>query len=201
MDEADRIVEQIRAGRLAVLPTDTVYGLVCTAFEREAAADLYRLKGRESIQPTAVVFAAVADVLDLVPELGDREAAVVGALLPGPFTLVLPNPAGRFGWLTEGNPESVGVRVPVLAGAAAEVIEGMRAVVATSANLPGGPDPRRLADVPAAILDGVVAALDGGELPGVPSTVIDLTGAAPAVLRVGAVGPEAALEQIALAWN
>ena len=79
-------------------------------------------------------------------------------------------------------------------GATAEIVGRLRAVVATSANLPGEPDPRRLADVPPAILEGVVAALDGGELPGVPSTVIDLTGADPAVLRVGAGEPAAALD-------
>ncbi len=197
--EIEGIAEQIRAGGLVVLPTDTVYGLVCTAFERDAAGDLYRLKGRDAIQPTAVVFACVAAVLELVPELGSRSAAVVGALLPGPFTLVLPNPGRRFGWLTEGRPESIGVRVPMLTGATAAIVERVQAVVATSANLPGGRDPRRLADVPATIIDGVVAALDGGELPGVPSTVIDLTAREPAVLRVGAGEPETALERIALA--
>ncbi len=54
-----------------MLPTDTVYGLVCTAFEREPAVDLYRLKGRDAIQPTAVLFASVDKALELIPELGD----------------------------------------------------------------------------------------------------------------------------------
>jgi L-threonylcarbamoyladenylate synthase len=199
VSEVDGIVDQIEGGRLAVLPTDTVYGLVCTAFERDAAADLYRLKGRDAIQPTAVVFTSVAAVLELVPGLDDDVTAIVRALLPGPYTLVVPNPDGRFGWLTEGRPESIGVRVPVLNGATAEIVGRLRAVVATSANLPGEPDPRRLEDVPPAILRGVVAAVDGGELPGVPSTVIDLTGAEPAVLRVGAGEPSAALGLIARA--
>ncbi len=126
-----------------------------------------------------------------------REAAIVRALLPGPYTLVLPNPARRFAWLTGERPESIGVRVPVLTGATAEIVGRLGAVVATSANLPGEPDPRLLADVPSAIVGGVVVAVDGGELPGVPSTVIDVTGAEPVVLRVGGGDPDAALGRIA----
>ena len=197
MSDLAEIVALIRKGELAVLPTDTVYGLVCTAFERQPAVDLYRLKGRDAIQPTAVLFASVDKALELIPELGDREAALLRAVLPGPYTLILPNPAGRFAWLTGERPESIGARVPVLTGLTAEIVGRLGAVVATSANLPGEPDPRLLADVPSAIADGVVVALDGGELPGVPSTVIDVTGAEPVVLRVGLGDPEAALGRIA----
>ena len=64
------------------------------------------------------------------------------------------------------------------------------AVVATSANLPGGPDPHSLADVPAQIRQNVVAAIDGGTLPGTPSTVVDLTGDEPRLLRTGAVSAD-----------
>jgi L-threonylcarbamoyladenylate synthase len=191
------IVALIRSGELAVLPTDTVYGLVCTAFERKPAVDLYRLKGRDAIQPTAVLFASVDKALELIPELGEREAAILRALLPGAYTLILPNPAQRFAWLTGERPESIGARVPVLTGPTAEIVGRLGAVVATSANLPGEPDPRVLADVPSTIVGGVVVALDGGELPGVPSTVVDVTGAEPVVLRVGIGDPEAALERIA----
>ena len=196
MSDLGEIVALIRRGELAVLPTDTVYGLVCTAFERQPAVDLYRLKGRDAIQPTAVMFATVDKVLELVPGLGEREAAILRALLPGPYTLILPNPARRFAWLTGERPESIGARVPVLTGPTAEIVGGLGAVVATSANLAGEPDPRLLADVPSAIVGGVVVALDGGELPGVPSTVIDVTGAEPAVLRVGLGDPEAAVRRI-----
>jgi L-threonylcarbamoyladenylate synthase len=197
LSDVAEIAALIRSGELAVLPTDTVYGLVCTAFERQPAVDLYRLKGRDAIQPTAVLFASVDKALELIPELGEREAAILRALLPGPYTLILPNPAGRFDWLTGGRPGSIGARVPALAGPTAEIVGRLGAVVATSANLPGEPDPRVLADVPSAIVRGVVVALDGGELPGVPSTVIDVTGAEPVVLRVGIGDPEAALERIA----
>lgn len=198
-DGVTGVVRAIRAGELVVLPTDTVYGLACTAFEEEPARRLYALKGRTEIQPTAIVVASVEALLGLVPEIEERHRDVVEALLPGPWTLVLPNPARRFAWLNRARPEAIGVRVPALAGPVAEAMAEVAAVVATSANLPGGPDPRALADVPAALRDGVAAVLDGGVLPGVPSTVVDLTGNDPVVLREGAVARDDALARIARA--
>ena len=199
MSEVEIVARAIRDGALAVLPTDTVYGLVCTAFRQQPAVDLYRLKGRNEIQPTAFLASSVDVLLECIPELRGRPAMIARALLPGPFTLVLPNPAGRFSWLSESRPETIGVRVPALAGPTAEIVHRLGAVIATSANLPGGPDPRRLDEVPAQILAGVAAALDGGELPGTPSTVIDITGSEPVVLRAGAGDLEAALALIAAA--
>ena len=199
MTEVDRAVEALRAGGLVVLPTDTVYGLACLAESERATADLYRLKGRDSIQPTAVIFAGVDALLTWAPELPGTARSAVRALLPGPYTLVLPNPRKLYAWLNAARPDALGVRVPVLPPATAEIVGAAGAVVATSANLPGGPDPRRLVDVPGRIRDGAAAAVDGGELPGTPSTVIDLTGVEPVVLRSGAADPEEALERIAAA--
>jgi len=199
VSEVESVARALRDGKLAVLPTDTVYGLVCAAFDEQPAADLYRLKGRDSIQPTAVVAASVDVLLESIPELGGRPAAIARAVFPGPFTLVVPNPAGRFPWLCAGRPDTIGVRVPDLPGSSAAIVARVGIVVATSANLSGGPDPRRLADVPEQILAGVAAALDGGELPGVPSTVIDVTGPHPVVLREGAGNAGEALERIAAA--
>jgi L-threonylcarbamoyladenylate synthase len=191
--DVDEIALAIRQGALALLPTDTVYGLVCTAFRPEPVADLYRLKGRETTQPTALLASSVDVLLECIPEFRGSSEAVARALLPGPFTLVLLNPAGRFRWLSEGRPGTIGVRVPALTGRTAEIVERLGAVVATSANLPGGADPRRLDEVPTAIRAGVVAEVDGGELPGTPSTVIDLTGSEPLILRAGAGDPDEAL--------
>lgn len=196
MSDVDRIVCALEDGKLAVLPTDTVYGLVCTAFREQPAADLYRLKGRGSIQPTAVLAAGVDSLFEYIPELDGRPAAIARALLPGPFTLVVPNPAGRFRWLCQNRPDTIGVRVPVLPRTVGEIVDRLGAVVATSANLTGGPDPHRLAEVPEQILAGVAAALDGGELPGLASTVLDVTGPEPVLLRAGAGDPVAALARI-----
>ena len=117
------------------------------------------------------------------------------ALLPGPFTLVVPNPAVRFPWLAGERPDTIGVRVPVLAGPTAEVLDRVGAVLATSANLAGGRDPRRLEDIPEEIRAGCGVLVDGGELPGTPSTVLDLTGPEPRVLREGAVPAAEATER------
>jgi L-threonylcarbamoyladenylate synthase len=181
----DRAVGALLAGRPVLLPTDTVYGLCAIASSSVAVEALYRLKGRVATQPTAILAGDVEALLEAVPELPER---IVRALLPGPYTLVLPNPARRFAWLTGGRPEAIGVRVPDLPGDAAEVLRRAGPVVATSANVAGGPDPRRLDEVPRELREAAAAEIDGGELPGVASTVVDFTGAEPKVLREGA-GP------------
>jgi L-threonylcarbamoyladenylate synthase len=178
-------VEAILAGRPVILPTDTVYGLCTTASSAPAVEALYRLKGRPGTQATAILAGDVEALLEAVPELPER---IVHALLPGPYTLVLSNPARRFAWLTGERPDTIGIRVPALTGGVAEVLRRTGPVVATSANLAGGPDPRRLEDVSRELRDAAAAEIDGGELPGVASTVIDFTGDEPKVLREGA-GP------------
>jgi L-threonylcarbamoyladenylate synthase len=181
-----------------VLPTDTVYGLCGDPRRETAAREIYRLKQRPAEQPLALLANDVDTLFDLLPEL---PRATVRALLPGPYTLVLPNPAQRFRWLTGSAPETIGVRVPELTGAGAEVLGEVGTVVATSANLHGGPEARALEDVPVEIRAGAAALVDGGELPGTPSTVLDLTGAEPRVLREGAVPARKALERAAAAFG
>ena len=189
----DRAVEAIRAGRPVILPTDTVYGLCTTASSAQAVEALYRLKGRPGTQPTAILAGDLDALFEAVPELRASER-ILRALLPGPYTLVLPNPARRFPWLNGRRTDAIGVRVPELRGDAAEVLRRVGALVATSANLAGGPEPRTLEDVPAELRAAAAAELDGGELPGVSSTVIDFTGAEPRVLREGAGAVERALD-------
>ena len=179
----------LRAGRPVILATDTVYGL-CADPEREDAIDrLQELKGRARTQPIALVARDVATLLEVIPELGERGAAIARELLPGPYTLVFANPAARYARLAG---DTIGVRVPVLSGAAREVLDKVGAVAATSANLHGGPDPRRIEDIPAELRAAAVV-LDGGELPGIASTVVDYSGDEPRVLRAGAGDVERAL--------
>jgi len=151
--------ECIRAGGVVLFPADTVYGLACDPGNEEAIERMYALKGRPREKRSALMYFSVDDVPDLPP--------AACKLLPGPVTVVLSD--GR------------GIRVP----------DGPRLgsvpVLQTSANPSGGPDPRRLDDVDAAIRDGVDLEIDGGELPGSPSTVVDLSGEEPRILREGAV--------------
>ena len=192
----DEAVAAIRAGALAVIPTDTVYGLACTPYRPEAVRSLGEVKGRAPDQPIALVAASLDRLFECVPELRGRPGVLAQALLPGPYTLVFPNAARRYPWLTGGRSDTIGVRVPDLGGPGKEVLDRVGAVAATSANFHGGADPRRLADVPDAIRAAAVAVVDGGDLPGTPSTVLDLTGAEPRVLREGAVPAAQALARV-----
>ena len=190
-------VAALRDGQTVVLPTDTVYGLCVDANNPDAARRLAELKGRPEGMPVALLAADLEAILDAVPELRGNAEVFARALLPGPFTLVLPNPARRFPWLTGGRPDTIGIRVPELQPEARAVLEQVGAVAATSANAHGGPDPRRVADLPEELRAAVAAVVDAGELPGTPSTVVDLTGDEPVVLREGAVPAAETLRKIA----
>ena len=186
MSDVEQAIDAIRAGELVVLPTDTVYGLACTPYREGPVRTLSQLKGRTPGQPIALVASSVDWLLECIPELRGRSGLLARALLPGPYTLVFPNPARRFPWLTGSTPKAIGVRVPEVEGAAKEILDAVSAVAATSANLHGGVDPRSLDELPEEIAKNVVA-VDGGVLPGTPSTVLDLTGSDPVVIREGVV--------------
>jgi L-threonylcarbamoyladenylate synthase len=192
-------VDALLAGEPVILPTDTVYGLCAFAYRSEPAKRLYELKQRDPLQATALLAHDLDLLLECVPELRGRAAVIARALLPGPYTLVLPNPARRFRWITGANPDAIGVRVPELPAEAERVVAAVGCVVATSANLPGEADPCRLDDVPPEILENVGAVVDAGELPGTPSTVLDFSGPEPRVVREGATPAADALERVALA--
>ena len=170
----------LAAGGVAVFPADTVYGLACDPDRPAAVERLYALKGRRSDKPSAVMFFDLDRALAALPDLPSSTRAALGRLLPGPVTAILP---------------TGGLRVPRLEGPLAALAAVERPVLQSSANLAGGPDPRRLEDVPAEIREGADLVLDGGELPGTPSTVVDLRAYADTgewrVLREGAVPAEA----------
>lgn len=161
-------VAALRAGRAVILATDTVYGL-CALPEHQDV--LYELKGRDRSKPIALLAAEVDTLVAAVPGL---DPSALGRYLPGRYTLVLGD---------------VGVRVPNLPPVADAVVRAVGVVAATSANFAGGPDPRRVEDIPEEIRAACGAVVDEGELPGVPSTVIDLTDEEPRVLRQGAGPP------------
>jgi L-threonylcarbamoyladenylate synthase len=192
----ERAIDELRKGRSVLLPTDTVYGLAGNPEREDWALAALAVKGREDGRPTALLAGSVDALLDRMPELRGSGEAVMRALLPGPYTLVLANPAQRYPWLCGGRPDAIGVRVPNLPEVSQLVLDAVGLVLATSANDPGGPDPATLADVPRRIRDACAAELDAGPLPGSPSTVLDLSTPEPRVLRAGAIPAEEALAQV-----
>lgn len=195
-DPVGQAITAIRSGSPVLLPTDTVYGLVTSAYREEHALRLYQLKGRSELQPTALLAGSVDMLFECVPELRGRAGTIVRSLLPGPYTLVLPNPARRFRWLAGTRTDAIGVRVPELTGVSAEVLDVVGCVMATSANDPGGPNPAALEDVPERIREACAAVVDAGRLPGTPSTVIDFTGPEPYVIRDGIASAAEAIERV-----
>jgi L-threonylcarbamoyladenylate synthase len=195
----DDAVAALGRGEPVVLPTDTVYGLCANPHREDAVRAVARLKGRPAGMPMALLAAELDVILAAIPELRGRSGVLARALLPGPYTLVLPNPAERFSWLAGANPQAIGIRVPNLPAPARAVLDRVGVVAATSANLHGEPDPANLDDVPEEIASAAGALVDSGGLPGTPSTVLDLTGSQPRVLREGAVAAAEALAAIARA--
>ena len=172
-DEVATFQRCMSVGGVALFPADTVYGLACDADTDDAVARLYALKGRRPDKPAAVMFFSVDVAFAALPELGERTRAAFEALLPGGVSLLVPNPAGRFP--LSGGGAVLGVRVPALPPAAAALGAVRWPVLQSSANVSGGPDAKEVAEVPEAIREGVDLLLDAGPLPGVPSTVVDLT--------------------------
>jgi L-threonylcarbamoyladenylate synthase len=181
----------MRVHGVAVFPADTVYGLACIPDAPESVDRLYRLKGRRPDKPAAVMFFDRELALEALPELGERTRAALVALLPDALTVLLPNPAERFPLACGSDPATLGLRVPALSGDLGPLADVRWPVLQSSANLAGGPDARRIEDVPDAIRRGVDLVLDAGELPGTPSTVVDLRSYEArgewSVLREGAV--------------
>jgi L-threonylcarbamoyladenylate synthase len=179
----------VAGGGVAIFPADTLYGLGCDPSSPGAIERIRSLKGRDDAKPSAVMFLAPLAMRELLATLGPRTREAVGALLPGAVTLVVHNPEGLYPLAGGDHPERLGIRVieGPLAGAACAMLQ-------TSANPSGQPAPSRFAEIDARILGGVDLAIDGGELGGMPSTVVDLTAldsdGSWSVLREGAVSAD-----------
>ena len=181
--------DALLAGGVAILPTDTVYGLAAALDSPAGVAALYALKGRSRSQPCQVLLYAI-DLLDeAIAPLDARTASAVRTLLPGPVTCLVPDPGGRYEPAAGESPGAVGIRAPRMD----PPLDLDIPLVATSANKPGGRDPAVVGDVPDAIRAGAGAVLDLGRLTGRASSVVDLRavgGGGPArLVRAGADAP------------
>jgi L-threonylcarbamoyladenylate synthase len=197
-DDAARLQACVTDGGVAVYPTDTVYGVCCDPENETAARRLYALKGRPAARPAAVMFFAPEAALETLAELHESEQAALRELLPGPLTLLLANRSRRFAAACRTDPDTIGLRVPRLPAQLEALATVSVAVMQTSANLSGEPDARSLSEVPRSLREGAELVIDGGELPGTPSTVLDLRDWEEHrrwfVLREGAL-PAAAVEE------
>ena len=176
----------IAAGGLAVFPADTLYGLACDPLRADSITRLHALKGRDEGKPSAILYFSPLAMRELVASLGPRTREAVGALLPGPVTLVVANPEHRYPLACREDPERLGIRLieGPLAGAMCPLFQ-------TSANRAGEPAPARFDGIEPRIVAGADLAIDAGEVGGSPSTVLDLTaiedGGGWTVLREGAM--------------
>src|SRR5436190_20827266 len=193
-EEVETFERCISVGGVALFPADTVYGLATDPDSREGVERLYALKGREPARPAAVMFFRRELALSTLPELGPRTRGALERVLPGGVTPIVPNPALRFPLACGPAPDRLGLRVPQLDGELAPLAAVSWPVLQSSANPSGGSDARRLDDVDERIRRGVDVVLDGGELPGTPSSVVDLTryedDGSFEILREGAVPTE-----------
>ena len=160
----------IAGGGVAVFPADGLYGLACDPLDAAAIERIHRIKGRDDGKPSAVMYFSPLAMRELVQSLGPRTREAVGALLPGPLTLVVANPEQRYSLACREDPERLGVRLigGPLSGAMCPLFQ-------TSANHSGEPAPGVFADIPEEILAAADLAIDGGALTGLPSTVVDIT--------------------------
>jgi L-threonylcarbamoyladenylate synthase len=193
-EQAATFARCMAVGGVAVFPADTVYGLACEPDTPEAVRRLYALKGRRPDKPAAVMFFGLDLALAALPELGPRTRAALERLLPGAVTVLVPNPLHRFPLACgKERPDVLGLRVPALPDALAPLAAVTWPVLQSSANRAGGADARALAEVPERIRARADLLIDGGELAGTPSTVVDLTAYEDAgrwsLVREGAVAP------------
>jgi L-threonylcarbamoyladenylate synthase len=165
------LVRTIADGGVVVFPADGLYGLACDPLDAAAIARIHEIKGRDDGKPSAILYFSPLAMRELVEGLGPRTRLAAATLLPGPVTLVVANPEGRYPLACREDGAPLGVRLigGPLAGAMCPLFQ-------TSANLSGEPAPSRFEDVPEEIVASADLAIDGGELTGLPSTVVDLTG-------------------------
>ena len=176
-----KVVELLEAGEVGVLPTDTVYGLVCNAKNTDAVARLYKLKGREK-KPGTVIAASI----DQLEELGmkRRYLTAVERYWPGPISVVIPNYELAYLHLGQGG---IAVRIPQNA-TLSQLLSKTGPLLTTSANHSGEPEANTITEAQTYFGESVDFYVDGGDLSGQkPSTVIRVVDDAVEVLREGAV--------------
>lgn len=160
----------IAAGGVALFPADGLYGLACDPLDAAAIARIHSIKGRDDGKPSAVLYFSPLAMRELVEGLGPRTREAVGALLPGPVTLVVANPHRRYPLACREDAAHLGIRLIY-----GPLVGAMCPLFQTSANVSGEPPATAFEDLPAEMVAAADLAIDGGSLTGAPSTIVDLT--------------------------
>jgi len=160
----------ISKGEVVLFPSDGIYGLACDPLDEAAVERIHEIKGRDDGKPSAVMYFSPLAMRELIRDLGQKVGEAAGKLLPGPVTLIVPNPRHRYPLACREDPSRLGIRVieGPLMGARCPIFQ-------TSANLSGEPPTSSFAGVVPEVKELVDLAIDGGRLTGLPSTVVDLT--------------------------
>ncbi|MDC2960921.1 L-threonylcarbamoyladenylate synthase [Streptomyces gilvifuscus] len=194
-DATDRITglreaaSAVRRGELVVLPTDTVYGIGADAFSSEAVADLLQAKGRGRNMPTPVLIGSPNTLHGLVTDFSEMAWELVDAFWPGALTLIAKHQPS-LQWDLGDTRGTVAVRMP-LHPVAIELLTEVGPMAVSSANISGHPAPEDCDAAHEMLGDSVSVYLDGGPTPGnVPSSIVDVSGPVPVLLREGALSPE-----------
>ncbi len=182
----DRAAAYVRHGRLVVLPTDTVYGVGCAAFDEAAIRRLYAVKQRPYHKAIPILLADLADLTAVTAHVPPLAQALIQRYWPGPLTIILPKHPKLPGVLSPN--EGIAVRIPDHAVARALIKAAGGAMAVTSANRSGQPAAQTAVQAAAYLEDGVTAVLDDGPAPmGQASTIVDCTGDDMRLIRSGPI--------------
>lgn len=182
--------EAIRSGKLVAFPTETVYGLAADVFNPDAVFRVCEVKGRRADNPLPVQVADVEDLPRIAAEVPEVVLELARRFMPGPLTIVLRSRPGLPDLVTAGT-GTIGLRIPNHPVALELIRAAGRPIVAPSANTSGKPPPVNAEEVRAYLGGRIEYILDAGRSPlGIASTVVDMTGYVPSVLREGAISRE-----------
>lgn len=183
--EIERGVSYLREGNIVAFPTDTFYGLGADIFSEKAVARVFEIKGKGANVALPVLLSDTSDLSEVAVNVPEIAWELAERFWPGALTLVLQRPP-HIPTLVSGGRDTIGVRVPNASLARALVTEMGKPITGTSANPTGLPPAHTATEVRSLLGDAVDYVLDGGPCPGgQPSTVLDLTGSRPRVLRAG----------------
>lgn len=190
MDQVERGITVLRQGGLVAFPTDTVYGLGASAYNTEAVKRIYEVKGRPITMALPLLLADIGQMSEVAQTIPPIARLLADAFLPGALTIVLLK-SPSVPEIISGGGSTVAVRIPAHPVPVALARE-TGPIVGTSANISGKPSAVTAAQVSAQLGDTVDLIIDGGTCPGGrESTVIDVTGERPIILREGAISKEA----------